>query len=76
MKTGIFRFNGLEQIPEQEDSDGRRCIERAVYYKADFDYLDKDGKHVVEDTKGFRTKDYIIKRKLMLYRHGIRISEI
>lgn len=31
---------------------------------------------VVEDTKGMRTKDYIIKRKLMLYVHGIRIKEI
>ena len=31
---------------------------------------------VAEDTKGFKTKDYIIKRKLMLYVHGIRIKEI
>ena len=31
---------------------------------------------VVEDTKGFRTKDYIIKRKLMLHEYGIRIKEI
>lgn len=31
---------------------------------------------VVEDTKGFKTKDYIIKRKLMLHVHGIRIKEI
>ena len=30
---------------------------------------------VVEDSKGFRTKDYIIKRKLMLHEHGIRIKE-
>lgn len=31
---------------------------------------------VVEDTKGFKTKDYIIKRKLMLQVHGIRIKEV
>lgn len=31
---------------------------------------------VVEDTKGMRTTDYIIKRKLMLYVHGIRIKEV
>ena len=31
---------------------------------------------VVEDTKGVRTPDYIIKRKLMLFVHGIRIKEI
>lgn len=31
---------------------------------------------VVEDTKGFKTKEYIIKRKLMLHVHGIRIKEV
>lgn len=51
------------------------CIEKAVTYKADFMYIE-DGKIVAEDTKGFKTKDYIIKRKLMLYVHGIRINEI
>jgi hypothetical protein len=30
----------------------------------------------VEDTKGYKTKDYIIKRKLMLFVHGIRIKEV
>lgn len=54
-----------------------KCVERACKYKADFYYFDKEhGKYVVEDTKGFRTKDYIIKRKLMLYVHNIRIVEI
>lgn len=52
-----------------------KCIEKAVTYKADFVYIE-NGKTVVEDTKGFRTKDYIIKRKLMLHIHGIRIKEI
>ena len=56
--------------------DGRRCIEKAVVYKADFVYKDKDGNEVVEDTKGYKTKDYIIKRKLMLDKYGIRIREI
>ena len=31
---------------------------------------------VVEDTKGFRTADYKIKRKLMLHVHGIKIKEV
>lgn len=31
---------------------------------------------VVEDTKGFRTPEYRLKRKLMLYVHGISIKEI
>lgn len=39
--------------------------ERAVVYKADFQYTENDtGKIIVEDAKGMRTKDYIIKRKL------------
>ena len=55
--------------------DGRKCVENAVNYYADFVY-ETDGKRVVEDTKGFKTKDYIIKRKLLLYRYGIKISEV
>lgn len=57
--------------------DGKRCVEQSVTYIADFVYLDKQtGQTVVEDTKGMKTKDYIIKRKLMLYVHGIEISEV
>lgn len=55
--------------------DGIKLVERAVVYVADFVYIE-DGKTVVEDTKGVRTADYIIKRKLMLHIHGIRIREI
>lgn len=54
---------------------GQRCIEKKCCYVADFTYW-ADGKRIVEDTKGHRTKDYIIKRKLMLYIHGIRIKEV
>jgi len=50
-------------------------LERACIYKADFSYKLKDGTLVVEDCKGKRTKEYIIKRKLMLFVHGIRILE-
>ena len=52
-----------------------KLLERECVYIADFVYWE-NGKRVAEDTKGFRTKDYIIKRKLMLYVHGIRIKEI
>lgn len=57
--------------------DGKRCIEKSVVYRADFVYKE-NGKTVVEDTKSeaTKTKDYIIKRKLMLYIHGIRIKEL
>ena len=63
----------FELIPSQR-IDGK-VVERACTYIADFVYME-NGKKVVEDTKGFKTKDYIIKRKLMLHVHGIRIQEI
>lgn len=56
-----------------------KVIERPVRYVADFVYEemhDGDWRLVVEDTKGMRLADYIIKRKLMLHVHGIRIREI
>lgn len=56
--------------------DGARLLERACVYVADFVYKDSTGKTIVEDTKGVKTKDYIIKRKLMLYIHGIKIKEV
>ena len=55
--------------------DGKRCVEKAVYYVADFVYWEGD-QEIVEDTKGVRTEAYIIKRKLMLERHGIKIREV
>ena len=55
--------------------DGQRCIEKECAYVADFVY-EENGKEIVEDTKGIKTKDYIIKRKLMLFIHGIRVKEV
>lgn len=59
----------------QRLKDGCRCIEKECAYIADFVYSEGD-KLIVEDTKGMRTKEYIIKRKLMLERYGIRIKEV
>lgn len=54
-----------------------KILEHECSYIADFVYTDeKTGKTVVEDTKGFKTKDYIIKRKLLLERYKIRITEV
>lgn len=61
-------------IPDQYDSAGNK-IENRCRYIADFVYRDEDGNLVVEDTKGFKTPEYKIKRKLMLQVHGIRIKE-
>lgn len=62
-------------IPSQR-IDGK-VVERECSYIADFKYQDaRTGEIVVEDTKGFKTKDYIIKRKLMLSVYQIKIKEI
>jgi hypothetical protein len=61
-------------IPTQRDAEGK-LLEKECSYKADFVYK-RDGETVVEDTKGFKTPEYIIKRKLMLHIHNIRIQEI
>lgn len=57
----------FELIPKQEG-------ERALIYTADFRYKE-NGKTIVEDSKGFQTQQYIIRRKLMLFIHGIKIRE-
>jgi len=54
---------------------GKRVVERECAYIADFVYKEK-GREVVEDAKGVRTDEYIIKRKLMLQIHGIKIQEV
>ena len=82
--TELKRQVEFELIPTQREADTigvrggvkkGKVIELGVKYVADFVYTE-NGKKVVEDTKGFKTKDYIIKRKLMLYVHGIRIKEV
>ena len=66
-----------ENVINDKGKEVRRCIERECSYVADFKYIDaRTGEIVVEDTKGFKTKDYIIKRKLMLSVFGIKIREI
>lgn len=58
--------------------DGKKLIERKCEYVADFTYIDTEtGEYVVEDVKGggVRTKEYLIKRKLMLLK-GIKIREV
>lgn len=57
-----------ELIPKQEG-------ERACGYIADFTYTE-NGEKVVEDVKGFKTPEYVIKRKLMLHKYGIRVREV
>lgn len=81
----------FELVPTQREPDtiGKRggvhkgkLIEKEVDYVADFVYIDKTGEKVVEDVKGYRDPSsavyakFVIKRKLMLWIHGIRIREV
>lgn len=69
-------FELLPAVYELNEKGGRgKCLERAVKYKADFCYKTAEGRYIVEDVKGHRTKEYIIKRKLMLHIFNIRIVE-
>lgn len=82
--TELRRQVPFELLPNQREPDkigprgGKkpgRIIERKALYIADFVYKDRTGREVVEDCKGMRTKDYILKRKLLLFRFGIQILE-
>ena len=52
--------------------------ERAAKYHADFSYIDSSGALVVEDVKSraTKTRDYILRRKLMNWRFGIQVKEV
>jgi hypothetical protein len=64
----------FELIPAQRDEAGK-LLEHACTYVADFTY-NYGGALVVEDAKGFETKDYVIKRKLMLWVHAIKVVAV
>lgn len=57
----------------------KKLIERKCQYIADFVYT-RNGEVLVEDVKGYRNSTayavFSVKRKMMLYFHGIRIVEI
>ena len=57
------------------------CIEQSVCYSADFVYKE-NGQTIVEDVKGYRDPSsapyakFVLKRKLMLWLHGIKVREV
>lgn len=72
LSTEVYKRGKNKGLPKEG-----KLLEHKVCYVADFVYTDlKTGETVVEDTKGVKTKDYILKRKMMLYFHNIRIKEI
>ena len=72
--VSIERQVKFELIPAQRI--GGKSAELACAYVADFRVVYGDGRVEVQDVKGVRTPDYVIKRKLMLWRHGVRVVEI
>lgn len=72
LKAGEIGF--LEQqVPYELNTGGTH----SVVYICDFKYMNaKTGETIIEDTKGFRTKEYLKKRRLMKKVHGIVIKEI
>lgn len=76
--TDLRREVPFELLGSQRRDDG--SVEQPVTYVADYVYRDREkgGQLVVEDvkSKATRTRDYVIKRKLMLREHGITVREI
>ena len=66
-------INGLKLQPvyvllDGFDYKGKRI--RAIKYIGDFEYIEsKSGEKVLEDTKGFKTKDYLLKAKMLKNRY-------
>jgi hypothetical protein len=57
----------------------RKLLEREISYIADFVYMDCNGITHVEDVKSpYLRKEprFVMKRKMMLYFHGLRIEEV
>ena len=79
-KAGLIKELELQKTfelqPKYTNDRGEHI--RAITYKADFFYYDKHlGKYIVEDTKGYRTEVYKLKKKLFEYQYpNLRIEEI
>lgn len=68
----------FEIIPRQTFPETGKFAFHPAHYTADFQYV-RDGKTVVEDVKSKVTreeKDYVLRRKLMLYMNGIYVEEV
>lgn len=71
--TEVYKAGPQKGLPKPG-----RVIEKGCDYVADFTYY-QDGEYIVEDTKGCKKGAaydlFVVKRKLMLWVHGIRIKE-
>lgn len=65
---GIYTKGQKKGLPK------RKVVQRPVAYIADFTYIENE-EYIVEDSKGYRTTDYILKKKMMYYFKKIKIRE-
>lgn len=76
----LERFGKIKDLQTKTpDCKFALCVNNHLicHYVADFVYYDVETQQmVVEDTKGFRTREYILKKKLMKAIHGISIAEV
>lgn len=78
-KQELGQISNLELQPsfllqEKFKRDGKTY--RPITYIADFKYVE-DGKVIVEDVKGFKTKEYLLKKKMLLYKYeGFEFREV
>lgn len=49
---------------------------RAIKYVADFVFINEKGEQEVWDAKGWKTKEYLLKKKMFEYRYQIEIKEV
>ena len=78
--SGLRTQVEYELLPVQKDENGK-VIEHAAKYVADFVYCDAlTGCWVVEDVNGYKKgavyNIFVLKRKMMLHKYGIRVKEI
>lgn len=68
LKAGLIRNLVLQPrfLLQDEFKDKMGTTHRKIEYVADFMYVDKSGKTVVEDVKGVLTDVYKIKKKIFL----------
>ena len=74
---GVYKTGPKKGQPKTKEF----CFERSLNYIADFVY-EENGETVVEDAKGYRNPSsatyakFVIKRKLMLHKFGIKVREV
>lgn len=65
--SGLELQKEFELQPKFRDNQGK--LQRPIKYIADFVYYDEEGNYIAEDTKGFETPEFKIKKKMFLFKY-------